>query len=272
MRTILFLSLYAMQLMACNTQVNPPTPTHKQHTTKEINTAIISHDDSFIDTLAIGLTFTPNKKYSEIKAEIQTKRIALSKAFLKETDPKKKKIILDKARVYFTDKLLNGLVPHWYGTVWDFNGYTNTPNDGVIACGYFVSTTLKHMGLKINRYKLAQQAGLNEAKSLQPNNKLLIYHVNETHSFEDVLMQLKKQLKDGLYFVGLSNHVGYIYVKDNELYFLNSDYAKGIVVIDKAAYSPVLKSGIYVIANITHNDFLIKSWLLNTVIPIKVAK
>ena len=268
MRTLLFLFLYAIQLIACNTNVNPPTAAHKQQTTKEIIPATVGHDERFIDTLAIGLTFTPHKKYSETKAEIQTKRIALSKAFLKETNPKKKKIILDEARDYFTDKLLNRLVPHWYGTVWDFNGYTNTPNDGVIACGYFVSTTLKHMGLEINRYKLAQQAGLNEAKSLQPNGKLLIYHVNETHSFEDILMQLKKQLKDGLYFVGLGNHVGYIYVKDNKLYFLNSDYAKGIVVIDKAAYSPVFKSGIYVIANITHNDFLIKSWLLNTFIKV----
>jgi len=268
MRISLYTALLSLLFLTCDTKVKPANASAAEQTAPEINTHEIEFNDSFIDTLALGLRFTPDKTYAITKNEIYAKRAELLKAYQKETNPIKRHVILDQARVFFTDKLLNGLVPHWYGTVWDFNGYTNTPNDGVIACGYFVSTTLKHMGININRYKLAQQGGLNEAKSLQSNKKILTYHVNQKHSFEDILPQLKKQLKDGLYFVGLSNHVGYLYVKDNTLYFLNSDYAKGFVVVDKAEYSPVFKSGVYVIADITHNDFLIKSWLTQSVITV----
>ncbi len=103
---------------------------------------------------------------------------------------------------------------------------------------------------------------------MQPKKKIIIYHITEKQTFDIFLAKMKNKLKDGLYFVGLSNHVGYLYVKNNELYFLNSDYANGYVTIEKAAYSNVFGSDIYVIANITHNDFLITSWIDNTSIPI----
>ncbi len=44
-------------------------------------------------------------------------------------------------------------------------GHTAVPKEGEIACGYFVSTTLLHMGVPLNRYKIAQQNPLNEAKT-----------------------------------------------------------------------------------------------------------
>ncbi|WMJ72126.1 hypothetical protein RCC89_02925 [Cytophagaceae bacterium ABcell3] len=42
----------------------------------------------------------------------------------------------------FSDYLVNKLIPYWYGTKWDFEGHTDVPGKGEIACGYFVSTTL----------------------------------------------------------------------------------------------------------------------------------
>ena len=54
--------------------------------------------------------------------------------------------------------MTDSVFPDWMGTKWDFNGVSNVPGKGMIACGYFVSTTLKHIGFNLNRYKLAQQA------------------------------------------------------------------------------------------------------------------
>ena len=68
--------------------------------------------------------------------------------------------------------------------------------------------------------------------------------------------------------MGLSCHVGYIYVKNNELYFLHSNYIDGYVMIEKAEYSNAFRSNIYVIADITFNDSLIVKWIDNSVIPI----
>lgn len=77
--------------------------------------------------------------------------------------------VLDVAGKYLHTVLSTRVYSHWKGTPWDFNGYINTPGKGVIACGYFVSTTLKHVGVKINRYKMAQQSALNEVKTLEDN-------------------------------------------------------------------------------------------------------
>jgi hypothetical protein len=58
----------------------------------------------------------------------------------------------------FTDAVTETIIPAWIGTAWDFNGITETPQKGNIACGYFVTTVLRDAGLPIARVKLAQCA------------------------------------------------------------------------------------------------------------------
>lgn len=223
---------------------------------------------SLIDTLKLGLNFSPKTSYSDCKRIAKENRMYFHKAFLAAKDSAEKNSIIDSAGIFFTNHLLNEIVPHWYGTKWDFNGYTEKPNNGVIACGYFVSTTLKHMGLNINRYKFAQQYGLLEAKTLQAEESLLILNTEYNSDFESINNYLDGNLADGLYFVGLSNHVGYIYVKDEIVYFLHSNYIDGYVMIEKSRFSDAFRSQIYVIAEITNNEELIKNWLSNTFIPV----
>lgn len=233
-----------------------------------INLPNVFEDKSLLDSSALGIKFFPSGNYENIKSKINTRRLRYFNELSAATNSTQKDSILDDARIYFTNQLLNKIVPHWYGTVWDFNGYTDNPNKGVIACGYFVSTTLKHMGINVNRYKLAQQAGLNEAKTLEPEKDLLIYHADYSETLDSVFNKIKIALTDGLYFVGLDCHVGYIYVKDNQLYFLHSNYIDGYVMIEKAEYSDAFMSNIYVIADITHNDALILKWINNRSFPV----
>ncbi|TBN03310.1 hypothetical protein EYD45_09890 [Hyunsoonleella flava] len=175
---------------------------------------------------------------------------------------------MDSASKFLYVKLINDIVPHWYDTTWDFNGHTNIPNEGDIACGYFVSTTLKHLGFNLNRYKMAQQAGLIAAQVLQSKDELKRF---SNLSFETLKQKLNSVYADGIYFVGLDNHVGYILIKDKELYFLHSSYYDDKVMIEPAETSPCFSSSFYVFAEITTNKDLIKKWILNTRLEIPVS-
>ena len=80
--------------------------------------------------------------------------------------------------------------------------------------------------------------------------------------------ELNKAYNDGLYFVGLSNHVGYLVIRNKEIYFLHSSYCDNKVLIEKALTSSCFQSDIYVIAEISSNKKLIEKWITNTEIPI----
>ena len=221
---------------------------------------VIVVDNTKIDSVKLGLNYKPKGNYNAIISGIKAKRPHF-KVLMQQNEKK----AIDSASTYLKDKLLNDMVPHWYGTTWDFNGHTNMPNNGEIACGYFVSTTLKHLGFNLNRYKMAQQAGLIEAQMLQPKSDLKIY---SNLSFEALKAKLNSAYKDGLYFVGLDNHVGYVLIKDKELYFLHSSYCDNKVVIELAEHSYCFQSNLYVFAEISTNDALIKKWILDTRISV----
>lgn len=195
-------------------------------------------DPSVIDTLELGLLFEGTGNYNSIKAKS-------TKVKATDTDGKA-----------FEAYLLNEIVPFWYGTEWDFNGYTDVPGQGVIACGYFVSTTLKHAGLKINRYKMAQQAGLHEAQTLA----LIDKNYRTIYGIDELMKTLQRDYTDGLYFAGLDNHVGYLYIKNGTPYFLHSNYIEDRVQIQKAYYADAFQSEVYVIAEISTNEELMEKW------------
>ncbi len=142
----------------------------------------------------------------------------------------------------------------WYGTQWDFNGISNTPGHGTIACGYFVSTTLKHAGFNLNRYRLAQQDATTIARSLGGSLK----RYSDRHDMiDDVTAK-----PTGLYVVGLDYHVGFLVVVDYECYFVHSDFINDKVVSEEAEDSPALiASNHYVITELTDNEELMKKWL-----------
>ena len=111
---------------------------------------------------------------------------------------------------------------NWAGTEWDYNGYSNTPKKGYIACGYFVSTSLKHLGFNLNRYDMAK---------LYSKDIVFSFCGNQSRSIEskEQLKQAIKQIPNGLYILGLSNHVGFLSKTDSATSFIHSDYISGFV-------------------------------------------
>jgi hypothetical protein len=191
------------------------------------------------------------------KSEIQKLRNSFQNQYTQTTDSILQQQILDSAKETFTSILLNRIIPYWYGTEWDFNGYTATPNQGKIACGYFVSTTLKDAGINLNRFKLGQQNPLNEAKSIA----IKIENVRKIAS-KDIHSEIKK-LKNGLYFIGLDNHVGFLYVHNYIGYFIHSNYKENKVMIELTYTSTAFNSSTYYLSEITSNEKLIQNWINN---------
>lgn len=207
------------------------------------------------DSIPRNINFSPKNNYEDDKRTIIKIRNALYRSYKSAPDTIAQNRILDSASQVFTTYLVNSILPHWYGTEWDFNGYTSTPRRGVIACGYFISTTLKDMGLTINRYTLAKQTPYNEAKTIAiiPNEVLSVDDENKN-------TELKK-LQDGLYFVGLNNHVGYLYICSNNIFFIHSNYIEGMVMIENIVHSKVFNSTNYYVSKITNNKNLLQKWL-----------
>ena len=178
------------------------------------------------------------------------------------------RITEDSLSNLFTYLLVDKIIPHWLGTPWSFEGHTSVPRSGEIACGYFVSTTLKDMGFNLDRYKFAQQLPIHEAKTLALGNPLLEINNNST---DERIAILRDTLKEGIYFLGFDqNHVGYIQKKNKDLFVIHSNFIGGEgVVIERIEDSQVFSyyTRIY-IADISRNKSLLSKWMRNEVVQV----
>lgn len=220
-----------------------------------VNTANESNDrfnKEHIKTLKeLKLEDDSQKSYDVIKNSIKEKKLNL----------KNKKLSNDSLGALFKTSLVNRIIPFWEGTEWSFEGHTSTPGKGQIACGYFVSTTLKDVGVNLNRYRLAQQSPINEANSLALNAKVIAISEN---SKEENISKINATLKNGIHFIGFdSSHVGYLLKEKGQLYLIHSNYidSKG-VEIEKIELSAVFASyNRYYIVELSTNEKLLKSWM-----------
>ncbi len=175
-------------------------------------------------------------------------------------------ISFDTIRTAFANQLIDKIIPHWYGTPWSFGGHTAVPNQGKIACGYFISTTLRDMGININRYKLAQKSPLDEAKMISCGS--VIDMINQDTP-EKAFLEIDNLTKEGLYFIGFDEgHVGYLLKREGELFLIHSNYLSPVsVCMETLKESRVFKRFTkFHLVSISHNDKLLQRWLDNVVV------
>ena len=127
MKTTLVLLLSTLFLTSCTVQTK---------------SQLVEHTPIFEKTPATD----SNKSYSEKLKSIETERENLAKEYRQS---KHKDKVLAKATKLFVLSIFNEIFPAWYGTGWDFYGTTETPKQGKIACGYFVTTVLRDAGVKV---------------------------------------------------------------------------------------------------------------------------
>lgn len=202
-----------------------------------------------------------NKDYESKLISIETERQKFADEYRKATN---KQEILERARKVFVSSIERDIFPFWYGTDWDFYGTTEKPREGKIACGYFVTTVLRDVGLRVNRVSLAQQASENIIKSLTKASNIKRFSNVSIEKFVDDV----KKLGAGLYVVGLDIHVGFILHDSNDVYFIHSSYVEPSEVIkEKAIDSPILTSSKYRVIGAISDDQVITKWLTQTLIP-----
>lgn len=112
----------------------------------------------------------------------------------------------------------NRILPFWLGTRYSYYGNTTVPGEGKIACGYFVTTVLEHLGKPINRSELAQM----------PSEKMIkiLVEKSEIQRFSGVSMnQFIEGIREqgiGLYVLGLDTHTGFVLNDSTGIWFIHA--------------------------------------------------
>ncbi len=188
--------------------------------------------------------FYTSAKYNALQKQIKSENIFLANH---ASDNKSRNLFYKNLENCFG----NTLLPYWLGTRWNFYGTTQIPGEGTIACGYFVTTFLKHTGAEINRSHLAQLPS--EQMIIELVDTKSIYHYNK-HVFSAFIESLKSN-GNGIYVIGLDNHTGFIEVSDNVYFIHSSGRFPFCVIKELASKSIVLKKSKYkVVGKLTGDD------------------
>jgi hypothetical protein len=184
-----------------------------------------------------------NIKYSHLKSRLKqqviltdtiiNKRIAKNKYFPK----------------YIYNALIDSIFPFWYGTKWGMNGTSQLPRKGKIACGYFVTTTLCDLGLKIDRIKLAQCSSEKMINAICADSAIL-----RMYNDRNWISKLKVR-PYSLFIVGLDTHVGFLFYKNNSFYFVHSTsrFPNGVRIEKAIESQTLLKSKCKIVGDIAYS-------------------
>lgn len=165
---------------------------------------------------------------------------------------------LEMLRGYLTSSLVHRILPAWSGTPWDFNGTTAVPRRGSIACGYFISTTLRDLGYRLDRYALARL----------PSEQIIAMFVAEEdiHRYSDTPLErfcgAVEEQGEGVYIVGLDYHVGFLVQCEDGTRFIHSSFMAPYCVVDEdARTSAVLENSRYRVTGKLFDDTMVLAWL-----------
>ncbi len=145
---------------------------------------------------------------------------------------------------------------YWIGTSWDFNGTTQEPGKGDIACGYFLTTTMQQTGYDIKRIWMAQQASSVLIKQYCSDIKI-------SSKLGSIIAYLKSQPDSSCFIIGLDFHTGFVTKNGTDMYIIHSNYIENEGVIkEKIEHSKVLKNNKYfMIGSMTKRKDHIATWM-----------
>ncbi len=195
--------------------------------------------------------------YAVRVAELETMRLALAGTYTAAATDEARAIVLDRAREAVITALVDDLIPAWHGTPWDFNGTSEIPGQGHIACGYYVTTLLRDAGFRVQRVRLAQQASENIIKTLVGEDRITRYrNLGGYRVTGDVA-----ELGDGLYVVGLDIHVGFLVVEDGKVRFCHASYLDPVAAVcESPRTAPAFASNYRVVGKLLDDPMMVK-WL-----------
>jgi hypothetical protein len=196
--------------------------------------------------------------YAQLKKEMLQKQQQYKNEFAKATSATQKKKTNELALHFFERKITKDFTDQWLGTTWDFNGVTQIPRTGDIACGFFVTTVLRDAGYVINRVKYAQCASQIMIQYLCDQADIKTF---SNATMETVTNYIHSKGK-GLYVTGLDFHTGFIYNDGQEIYFIHSLYIKRVGVVKQKLADAIVfeKSKYKMIGKLSEAKF-VERWL-----------
>lgn len=212
---------------------------------------------SVVEPLAEEPTPDP-VRYAVLKEEAERWRKDLAARHAKaRTAAERGKILAETRR--FLEMLLPDMMSCWLGTPWDFEGTSETPGEGKIACGYFVSTVLRDAGFRVDRYKLARQPSQNIIRTFLPREALDLKVGAAYESWADGLAGLEP----GIRIIGLDSHVAFLITGPEGFRFVHSSGSRPWCVVDEGRDDAgVLRRSNYRVHGlVTGDDSVLRRWL-----------
>jgi len=202
--------------------------------------------------------------YPTILAQIQTARQALADRYHQE--PHNRSALMAEAETLLSSAIGKNLAPFWYGTGWAFNGTTETPGVGKIACGYFVTTLLRDAGFDLPRIRMAQVASETMIRSLVSEDHIKRFSDAAIEDFSKAV----RQWGPGLYVVGLDMHTGFIFCANGKVWFLHASYQPPYQVIkEPIERSAILVASRYRVLGKLSDPTLLRKWFLGEKITLR---
>ena len=197
----------------------------------------------------------PVKDYESVLQEIAIKR----KEFSKQSSSGQTETIPVAWKNFWIKKISIDLYNAWEGTPWDFNGHTRYPQQGSIACGYFVTTMLCDMGMHIDRVKLSTCASMQMMKTVCPDQKIQNLGRMGAEEMNNYLNTKGK----AVYIAGLDFHTGIIVSDGTGNWFIHSDYIRRRgVVKERIQESLALRASKTIwIVPLTESKVAMRNWL-----------
>jgi hypothetical protein len=197
-------------------------------------------------------------EYRKTLTELALQREVLHQRYASGSAATRTQTLAD-ARSLLTKSLLTEIFPAWDGTAWDFNGISETPGEGAIACGYFVTTTLRDAGFKLPRIKLAQQPSQTIIRSLCEEKTIRVF---DEKPLETIVTYLELH-GPGIYIVGLDCHTGFVVHDGTSMAFIHSSYfrpPRAVISEPIDSDNPLKRSKYRMIGKLLGDD-LLRKWL-----------
>ena len=217
----------------------------------------------------------PADDFDALLAGIEAAQRRLGARWRAAADDDERAAIRAETRRTLVDTIADELFPRWLGTPWGLgkNSTATRPHEAAmtVGCSYFVTSVLQNAGLALdNRYRFAQAPALHIQGSLAPGR-------GSIHRFLSIapakLERRIRALGEGLYLIGLNNHIGFVLVRAGLVRFVHASYtgdqqvsdeplvaAEAIANSQKAGYfvSPVFAAGA---DGDEANAWLVERWL-----------
>ena len=198
--------------------------------------------------------------YEILKQDLTIRKSRLAQSFNSAQNDAEREVVLSESRTLL-ESILPEMMRCWLGTQWDYNGISETPGEGKIACGYFVNTIMRDAGFSLPRIKLSQQPSQTILGAFVPRDSMTIRTGMDYSAFHGLILSKAT----GIYIVGLDKHVGFIVHDGSELHFIHASGSAPWCVVDESKENAVaLQTSHYrVIGNVTAQDSTLKKWLLD---------